>query len=88
MSCLGKRRSLMIPGLLLLGALACGTNRESRHAGLVERRETEFADLSQQAGMDTPSYLQARKEARPVEGYNLQAASADLQPAGDDAPPR
>jgi hypothetical protein len=83
MASLGPRGYLIILGLLL-GSLACGATKESRRAGLVARRETEFADLSQQAGMVTPSYLQASTAG----AHGLQLASTDPQASGAGTPSR
>lgn len=63
----------------LLGALACGASDASRRAGLQSQREAEFADLDQQAGMTTPSYLHPSDASHPLPGHRVLEAEADPQ---------
>jgi len=60
----GQHRLLLVLGLVAGLGLACGGSKADRKALLHSRREAEFAKLSGQAGMVTPSYLHP-KEAIP-----------------------
>ena len=64
----------LLAALLLLGSLACGAPRESP-VNLASRRDAEFADLSTQAGMVTPSYSHPLELARAEHARLAQEAA-------------
>lgn len=59
---------LLILGLVSGLGLACDAPKADRQAILQSRREAEFAALSEQAGMVTPSYLHPKEAVQPPNG--------------------
>lgn len=81
---LGPLAGKALLGLLLLGTLACGDAKVDQQAELLSRRDAEFADLSNQVGMETPAYLPVREASHP--GHAPQDADGAPQAPESSAP--